>query len=330
MKEEKVKREYDKNYKFYAPIDTQKILNKNITKIKVMQYNERKKQWEVKEWYYQSSEFPKNPLLIFGKLIPQTSISDEEDENKDKYLQLVIFELNGLLTHTRVLEQLSNRIKHIMDNLQKEGFEVVSIHNLTCSWRLIIGLGASHPQETSMTLHHIYGIPYIPGSAIKGVTRHWAVLKFAEKFVGQRNEKGKFDGIIENVAKALEEGKDLNIAVDGVEFEDLIKIFGTQKRQGEVIFFDAYPTENINLKIDIMNPHYSKYYSGELPPADWQSPLLVKFLTVEDTKFQFYLAAKEEDLLKKASKLLKGALVDHGLGAKTSLGYGLFVETPHS
>ena len=323
MKEEKVKREYDKNYKFYAPIDTQEILNKNITKIKVMRYNERKKQWEVEDWYYQSSEFPKNPLLIFGKLIPQTLISDEEDENKDKYLQLVIFELNGLLTHTKVLEQLSNRIKHIMDNLQ--GFEVVSIHNLTCSWRLIIGLGASHPQETSMTLHHIYGIPYIPGSAIKGVTRHWAVLKFAEKFAEQ-NKEDNFDKIIENIAKALEEGKDLNIAVDGVEFKDLINIFGTQKQQGKVIFFDVYPVGNISLKIDIMNPHYPKYYSGELPPADYQNPVPIKFLTVEDTKFQFYLASKDKNLLNKTSQLLLQAIKNYGIGAKTSLGYGIFKE----
>ena len=249
---------------------------------------------------------------------------------KDNELKIRINEdIDKFKWDKNFLDTVEERKRQIITKLKDEGYNIENF-SLVVFWRLIIGLGASHPQETSMTLHHIYGIPYIPGSAIKGVTRHWAVLKFAEKFAGQRNEKGKFDGIIKDVAKALEEGKDLNIAVDGVEFEDLIKIFGTQKRQGEVIFFDAYPTENINLKIDIMNPHYSKYYSGELPPADWQSPLLVKFLTVEDTKFQFYLAAKEEDLLKKASKLLKGALVDHGLGAKTSLGYGLFVETPHS
>ena len=30
-------------------------------------------------------------------------------------------------------------------------------------------------------LHHVYGIPYIPGSAIKGMTRHWFILREFEK-----------------------------------------------------------------------------------------------------------------------------------------------------
>jgi len=220
------------------------------------------------------------------------------------------------------LDSVEKRKRQIITKLKNGGYNIENF-SLVVSWRLIIGLGASHPQETSMTLHHIYGIPYIPGSAIKGVTRHWAVLKFTEKFAEQ-NKKDKFDKIIENVAKALEEGKDLNIAVDGVEFKDLINIFGTQKQQGEVIFFDAYPIENINLKIDIMNPHYSKYYSGELPPGDWQNPVPIKFLTVENTKFQFHLASKKENLLNKAKNLLLEALKNYGIGAKTSLGYGLF------
>ena len=36
-------------------------------------------------------------------------------------------------------------------------------------WRMVVGLGGNHVQETNMTLDHIHGIPYLPGSAFKGV-----------------------------------------------------------------------------------------------------------------------------------------------------------------
>jgi len=223
------------------------------------------------------------------------------------------------------INSIEVRKKQIITQLQKEGYNLENF-SLSISWRLVIGLGASHPQETSMTLHHIYGVPYIPGSAIKGVTRHWAVLKFVDS---NRKDNEKFEDAIKRIAEALESGDDLNIEVDGITFKDLIEIFGTQKQQGKVIFFDSYPVGDIKLKIDIMNPHYPKYYAGEEPPTDWQNPVPLKFLTVENTKFIFYLSSKNKydpygELLKKAQKILAEALKNYGIGAKTSLGYGIF------
>ena len=51
-------------------------------------------------------------------------------------------------------------------------------------WRMVIGLGNESVYETSMILHHIYGIPYIPGSAIKGVVRSYIIT---EEFAQDRN-----------------------------------------------------------------------------------------------------------------------------------------------
>ncbi|MCS7214516.1 MAG: type III-B CRISPR module RAMP protein Cmr6, partial [Candidatus Calescibacterium sp.] len=118
--------------------------------------------------------------------------------------------------------------------------------------------------------------------------------------------------------------KDLEI--NGIKFSDLIEIFGTQEQAGKVIFMDAYPSGDIKLKIDIMNVHYPDYYSGNKPPADWQNPNPIKFLTVEDTSFTFYLISKDIELLNKAKILLKEALEEQGIGAKTSIGYGIFIE----
>ncbi|MEO0297503.1 MAG: type III-B CRISPR module RAMP protein Cmr6, partial [candidate division WOR-3 bacterium] len=184
------------------------------------------------------------------------------------------------------LKQITSRRDDMIKILQQSGFNCKPFI-ARCPWRLVIGLGSAHPQETSMTLHHIYGIPYIPGSAVKGITRHWAVLKFAEEKA--KRDKENFEKSLESVSDALDNGAYIELNVDGVDFKDLIEIFGTKKQAGKVIFMDAYPVDNINLKIDIMNVHYPEYYSGDKPPADWQNPNPIKFLTVEKTKFQFYL-----------------------------------------
>jgi CRISPR-associated protein Cmr6 len=316
-------RELKEDYRLYNPYDTQRLLKNNniISKIGKYEYNQRRRREEKKDWYYISLDAVKNPALIFGKFIPYTLEKKEENENKDKYLQLVIKETNFLLQKTNLLESLHKRIEHWIKNMGNnfEKFEA------TTSWRLVIGLGASHPQETSMTLHHIYGIPYIPGSAIKGVTKHWSVLKFADNN-RKRKDNEKFEDAIKRIAEALENGDDLGIKVDEINFKDLIEIFGTQEKHGKVIFFDAYPVGEIKLKIDIMNPHYPEYYSQGKLPTDWQNPVPIKFLTVENTKFSFYLLSRDKELLEKSKNLLIEAIKNYGIGAKTSLGYGTFNE----
>ncbi len=219
------------------------------------------------------------------------------------------------------INQIAARRDRLVEFLKNSGFNSKSFV-ARCPWRLVIGLGSAHPQETSMTLHHIYGIPYIPGSAIKGITKHWTVLKLAEEKA--KKDKEDFKKSLKSVSDALDNGAYIELNVDGVDFKDLIEIFGTKKQAGKVIFMDAYPVDNINLKIDIMNVHYPEYYSGDKPPADWQNPNPIKFLTVENTKFQFYLLSYEDNLLNIAESLLKEALKEHGIGAKTALGYGLF------
>ncbi len=196
--------------------------------------------------------------------------------------------------HGDWIKGISRRQKTALDGFIYSGYEIRSFES-ALSFRMIIGLGGSHPQETSMTLHHIYGIPYIPGSALKGVTRHWVILS------GFDNDEGRAE-------------QDKN-------FKD---IFGAQAQTGKIIFFDAYPDGHINLKMDIMNPHYPDYYSKGSPPADWQSPTPIKFLTVEKTRFKFFLASRDKNLVDKATEWLKEALQNYGIGAKTSLGYGFF------
>jgi CRISPR-associated protein Cmr6 len=79
-----------------------------------------------------------------------------------------------------------------------------------------------------------------------------------------------------------------------------------------------------------MNPHYPNYYStqGQKPPADWDSPRPIFFLTVTETPYRFAIAARSEQdnrLLEFAEKWLKGGLRELGIGAKTSADYGYWI-----
>ncbi|MFN4220568.1 MAG: type III-B CRISPR module RAMP protein Cmr6, partial [bacterium] len=65
-------------------------------------------------------------------------------------------------------------------SFKKQGYELIYSENLQTQSRLIVGLGSGHVLETSIILHHLYGIPYIPASALKGVFRMVSFWKIAE------------------------------------------------------------------------------------------------------------------------------------------------------
>lgn len=336
-----MKEKDETTYRFFNP--NGELFSHIIKKKGIYEYDGRKNQEIRKDWYYYSDKTIKNPALIFSKLIPYPTDSRDENINKDKYLQLVIEEIEKI-DQSKILKNLGNRQKKTIKGFAQQGYVVSPPFSSTLSWRMVIGLGASHPQETSMTLHHIYGIPYIPGSAVKGVTRHWVILEEFDKLELPIEQIKCFEKILENAdlskddkisrGEFEEKFKDrrtrpdeklFNFFKDQQKFINLFQdTFGTQNHIGKVIFFDAYPVGEIKLKIDVMTPHYPKYYSDAEPPADWQSPTPIKFLTVEKTKFEFFLASKVNELLNKTYGWLKEALENYGIGAKTSLGYGVF------
>jgi CRISPR-associated protein Cmr6 len=197
-------------------------------------------------------------------------------------------------------------------------------------WRMAIGLGNESVYETSMTLHHIYGIPYIPGSAIKGVVRSHIITELF--------------GVDENDSLDLKNAE--NKALQDQGFCDIFgcpqKSFYNESRQGKLIFFDAFPQSDPQMKPDVMNPHYGPYYSDpsvNTPPADYHNPKPIFFLTVIDTEFRFIIGIKEKDNntiqqgefkdkypLETAYECMEKALREHGIGAKTSAGYGYLEE----
>lgn len=181
--------------------------------------------------------------------------------------------------------------------------------------RLVIGLGNESVYKTSITLQHIYGLPYIPGQTIKGSVRNWIILNLIK---------------IQNKEEIVDLEQD----------PGFLTLFGSKKREGKVIFFDAYPITKPIFKTDIINPHYSPYYNEGKPPADYYDPKPVFFLTVGKTEFKFLLGIKKKDNKKIRdtkyeafkdkrpldilSTWLRNTLGIRGIGAKTAVGYGYF------
>lgn len=165
---------------------------------------------------------------------------------------------------------------------------------------LVCGLGQSHPVENGFSWHHILGGPYIPGSSVKGLVRAWAVWSKVDE-----NEN------------------------------EIIRIFGPadigKKHVGSVIFLDALPTSRVQLKTEIMTPHYDPWYQKGEAPGDWHDPNPIPFLAVEaGQSFNFAIvpAVRMDPSFQKdcdhALEWLIAALVNSGAGAKTAIGFGRF------
>jgi len=157
--------------------------------------------------------------------------------------------------------------------------------------KLAIGIGEASPWDSLllMTLHPLYGVPYLPATAIKGMLRgYW-----------EQEDGGK------------------------VEAEE---IFGNTDEMGKLIFFDIFPNE-FTIDFDVMTPHYGSYYSEGKEPTDDNDPNIITFPVVKNACFNIQIAWRCEKTFKNYStKLddnLKKALQLYGIGAKTALGYGL-------
>lgn len=171
-------------------------------------------------------------------------------------------------------------------------------------WRLVSGLGAAHPLETGFVWHRTLGVPFLPGSSIKGMMRAWADPDRGWGAGGRVDE-----------------------------------LFGDLTSMGRIMIFDALPVSVPALELDIMNPHYAPYYKEcfedgrrGTPPADYFDPIPLIFLTVAPkARFEFMIApvrgrASQNDL-EEGAELLKSALETIGIGAKTAVGYGVFEVT---
>jgi len=187
---------------------------------------------------------------------------------------------------------------------------------LATDWHFVTGMGNNHPVENGFAWHHTLGVPYLTGAAVKGMVRAWCEAWQSWKLTDKEKKENP----------ALKDDPRLK------------QWFGDKQQSGELIFFDAVPTKPVQLKADIMTPHYGDWYAkgneepkrdGTNVPADWHDPNPIPFLVVDKgASYQFAVAkrASSEINLDEVLAELKNALEWIGAGAKTSAGYGRFSE----
>ena len=183
--------------------------------------------------------------------------------------------------------------------------------DLKTAGRLIVGLRSANVLEAGIRLHHTYGLPLIPGSALKGLAAHYCAQVWGH---APENRPFRRDE----------------------EYHRLL--FGTTDDGGLILFHDAWivpeSVEQGCLRLDVMTPHHPSWQAKSAPPTDFDSPSPIPFLSVAGA---FRIAVswlgppahpQAENWTNLAFTLLKEALREWGIGGKTSSGYGRLVPIP--
>lgn len=178
--------------------------------------------------------------------------------------------------------------------LEKTSLYQVEKYEFSVMNKMMIGYGGTTTYNNDITLHPIYGIPYMPGQAIKGVLKHY-----------------------------------ISNYTDDPKAKILSSYLGDEDKKGDILFFDAYPKEDCEIVEDVMSVHHKDYYTSlESFPRDDDTTTVIKFLAV---KGSFVIRLGICNKLMKSTdfdnglllSVLKDALYKVGIGGKTSVGYGI-------
>jgi CRISPR-associated protein Cmr6 len=208
------------------------------------------------------------------------------------------------------------------------------------------GLGNEHPLENGFAFLNPYGLPYLPGSGVKGVLRQAA----RELASGQWGD-GQGWGDEEPYSIQIDRDTTIRLSLLDVLFGCETASGDKDHVRGALSFWDVIPQiAGDHLMVEIMTPHQSHYYqqkpaAGSTNPHDSGQPTPISFLTVPPgSSFTFHAVGDlahlkrltsnkspgAPDLLAEGEthwKMLLAAAFQHafqwlGFGAKTAVGYG--------
>lgn len=163
-----------------------------------------------------------------------------------------------------------------------------AVFELRLGGRLIVNHSGGVLENAGLCLHRFFNYPLIPGSALKGIARHYA---------GQ-------------------------IKIDPLQIR---RIFGDDTQEGggggTVAFIAAVPADkNWKLIADILTPHKDDFSNPvPIPFMAVDKGANFRFILKKTSR------GTAADL-EFAARLLKEALCENGVGSKTSSGYGWFHE----
>lgn len=193
--------------------------------------------------------------------------------------------------------------------------------------RLQLGLGSPTVFETQVLLHPVHGLPYIPGSTLKGALRAHLGARVNAHLADTASDVGDAGDASAQAAHSL-----TNMMRD---------LFGEQRddgtgNAGELTLLDAWwiPGSGKPLVREVETPHHAAYYAGRTDVASaFDSPIPVPQLATEG---RFLLAIAHTRIGKAWAdhvlEWLLAALADPaigGLGAKAfSAGGGRLHRVP--
>ena len=176
--------------------------------------------------------------------------------------------------------------------------------NLATEARLFIGLAGGGMLETGCVISHSHGMPYIPGSSVKGVVHAHARERFdtadgpavCEELFGAPPSEGRLAGL-----SGLVTFHDARWVPDSAEFP---------------------------LVREIVTTHHPDYYGqdGDIRATDFDSPVPNVQIAVHGA-FRFVMEGPA-DWLALTEEILISALSTRGVGARTRAGYGRFSAQP--
>lgn len=221
--------------------------------------------------------------------------------------------------------------------------------DLTLTSRLLIGHGNASAIDIGLTVHHTWGAPVIPGSALKGLVAHYVDATYGPADPGKKpweqqgdeRVRADYQGVTWNHGR-IERGP-------GAVFR---KLFGSPDAReddamhehslpagamaGRVTFHEAlYVPGSIAgdrpFAADVLTPHQQGkpnqpgYYdsAGDVFPNDYNSPVPVAFLTVRPKCRLLLALSGPSEWTELAAQLLAAALKNWGVGGKTAAGYGI-------
>lgn len=271
------------------------------------------------------------------------SAGKDNQEREDK-VDNKVFALNAAKAitardknHLASLLARQQAVLATMPPSQSLSFEALSTAPFTT------GLGNEHPLENGFAFLNPYGLPYLPGSGVKGVLRQ-AARELASGEWGDNqgwNEEKTFAFTIERKSLSIS----MLDVLFGLESQDGDK----EHLRGALTFWDVIPQiHGDSLAVEIMTPHQSHYYQqkndrksgSSSSPHDSGQPTPISFLTVTPGSiFSFFITCDLDLLARHAPSLAAG---DHwkvllkiafehafswlGFGAKTAVGYGTMLS----
>jgi len=199
------------------------------------------------------------------------------------------------------------------------------------SSRLLVGSGNASGAEVGLCLHHTWGVPMAPGSAVKGVLSHYLDAAYGPDPEHDSISPTSTEHPDPERARFRRPGK--RQATPPGDWQRIL--FGSADyadapaSSGHVTFHDMLlvPPDDRDARVamlarDVLTPHHGDYYGKGGTANDYQDPTPVPFLSVPiGTRFLLAVGGHRA-WAEFAMHRLADTISEWGLGAKTAAGYG--------